>query len=117
MNNTRLHTILRVYGILNILGGIMGFAMAKSVVSLGIGTVAGALILILARLTATKPAIAYRSLGMVVLCLVGFWGYQVSQPHEKSSAMVRAVVFLALGLYVLGSLANAHFAAQKNKAA
>ncbi len=106
-----LNTVLYVYGGIIIVGGIIGYAAAGSIWSLVTGLVAGDLIILLTYLTKTKPAMAYRTLGIVVLALAGFWAYRIYEVLGQSKSPMMAIGNLALAIIVFGMLGYSHFAA------
>lgn len=114
---TWLRVVLGLYGLINVGGGIAGFATAGSTMSLVAGVGAGIAILVLTALTFSFPAMAYRSLGGVCLLLAAFWAYRITVLQGEGKSPGMALGNLGLALVVLGCLAFAHFAAQKKRAA
>ena len=71
MNKTNL--ALLTYGVILIVGGIMGYQYAQSLVSLLAGVISGALILVLSGLMmAKKPYTEYASLTLTIMLTVVF---------------------------------------------
>ncbi|MBS1704935.1 MAG: hypothetical protein JST40_03610 [Armatimonadetes bacterium] len=105
-----LNIVLYFYGLINILGGFMGFLVAKSQNSLITGLLAGIVVILLTLQTKDKPAFAYRTLGIVVLALIGFWIYRITEVAGSGSIMM-PMMNLVLGIGVLGALGYSHLAA------
>ncbi|MBX3096749.1 MAG: hypothetical protein KF812_07800 [Fimbriimonadaceae bacterium] len=108
-------TVVLIYGIINILGGIIGFVMGKSVMSLVAGGASGLILVWCYMIAPTRPATAYRLAGIISLILMGFWIYRINEVMSQEKSIMMPVGNLVLSIAVLGFLAYAHFAAQKNK--
>ncbi|MEJ5169965.1 MAG: TMEM14 family protein [Fimbriimonadales bacterium] len=107
-----LRGILYTYGVINILGGVAGFAQGKSLPSLVIGGLVGVLLILLTAATVKSPGPAFRTLGVVVLGLVGLWGYRFSQYDPTTGKLPMVPVSnLALACLVFGILIGSHFTA------
>lgn len=107
-----LRGILYAYGLINILGGVVGYAQARSVASLAIGGLVGLLLILLTSATVKSPGPAFRTLGVVVLALVGLWGYRFSHFDPTSGKLPMIPVSnLALACLVFGILIGSHFTA------
>lgn len=91
----------------------MGYRAAGSMMSLLIGCGVGALILILTALTASRPAFAYRTLGIVALGLTGFWIYRGITVYQDGKSVLLPAMNGALSIGVFAILGLAHLAAQK----
>lgn len=106
-------TVVLIYGIINILGGIIGFVAGKSEMSLVAGGVSGLILVWCYMIAPTRPAMAFRLAGLISLLLMGFWIYRINEvmAQQKSTAMPAGNLFLAVA--VLGFLAYSHFKAQK----
>lgn len=107
--------VVLIYGIINILGGIMGFVMGKSVMSLVAGGASGLVLIWCYMIAPTRPSTAFRLAGIITLILMGFWIYRINEvmAQEKSVTMPAGNLFLAI--LVLGMLGYAHFSARKNR--
>lgn len=112
-----LRSVLLIYGVLNILGGIIGFVVGKSIWSAVVGVPAGILILWLTMQTTTKPAMAYRSLGVVSVLLAGFWVFRLIEVSSQGKSPMMAILNLALSLGVFASLGYAHMASTRKPSA
>jgi uncharacterized membrane protein (UPF0136 family) len=107
-----LRGILYAYGTINILGGVMVFAQAKSMASLLIGGIVGVLLILLPSATVKKPGPAFRSLGVVVLALIALWAYRFLQFDPTSGKLPMIPVSnLALACLVFGILLGSHMTA------
>lgn len=105
--------VVVVYGLINLAGGIAGFVAAQSVVSLVAGGLAGLLLILSAALTGSRPALAWRSAGVVTFLLLVFWAYQW---YAGQFAMGRAFGNLVLAALVLACLAYGHFSKTRRSA-
>jgi uncharacterized membrane protein (UPF0136 family) len=112
----KLQQIVAAYGVINILGGIMGLVMGKSTMSLIVGGAAGLLLIVFAVIAKEKPAVGFRSAGMLTTALIGFWAFRLIGLIQTGGKIVMPAMNLVLGLGVLAILAQAHFAAQKKSA-
>ncbi|MFQ3586546.1 MAG: TMEM14 family protein [Fimbriimonadaceae bacterium] len=101
-----MRVVVVVYGVINILGGLMGFLASGSVASLVVGVLSGLLLIGAGAIAGPKPALGYRAAGILTLLLVAFWIYRIGVVvgQDKSPMMavmnlvLAAAVFLALGL-------------------
>jgi uncharacterized membrane protein (UPF0136 family) len=109
--------VLIVYGIINIAGGAMGFAMAGSPASLIVGGIAGLLILLCGVAAKKKPGMAYRSAAILTLILLGFWVFRIVELSNDGRPIMMALGNAVLAIVVFGLLGYGHFAAQKRRAA
>lgn len=112
---------LLIYGIINLLGGAMGTVMTSrsgkpEFSSLIAGGTAGLILIALFILVPKKPAMAYRTAGVLTLVLLGFWVTRVMRLMAEDRSIMMAAGNIGLAVIVLGVLAYAHFAAQKAKA-
>lgn len=112
---TWLRRVLVAYGIVNVLGGVIGLVMAKSALSLVAGAVAGALLIWFGLIAGTKPAMAFRTAGFVCLALGAFWIYRTLEVVSQNKSPMMAVGNLALAALVFGMLTGAHFAALERR--
>ncbi len=128
-------TVVLIYGILVLLGGVAGFVMGKSTVSLIAGGGVGTALLVCYALAAKKPAMAFRTAGMLTLVMLGFWIYRTVGVLQEPGSPLVSWIYQSTGLKyagksimmpagnivlaaaVLGLLAYAHFSAVKQKAA
>ncbi len=99
------------YGVINILGGIMGLVMGKSTMSLLVGGGVGLALIILSRLASTKPAMAWRTIGMLTVALLVFWIYRYTGAEKKVMPMMN----IALSAVMFGLLGYGHMSAQAKK--
>ena len=109
---TWLQGLLYFYGVANIAGGIIGFTRG-SMLSLVVGVSFGLLVLILTSQTRTKPAMAYRALGVAVLGLIGFWVYRMTAVSAEGKSIMVPLMNFLFSLGVFGAMAYSHFAAIK----
>jgi uncharacterized membrane protein (UPF0136 family) len=112
-----LPTVLIVYGIINIVGGVVGFAMAGSPASLIAGGTAGVLIVLCGVAAKNKPALAYRSAAILTLILLGFWVFRIVELNNEGRSIMMALGNTILAIMVFGLLGYGHFAAQKRRVA
>ncbi len=98
-----LNIVLYIYGFINIAGGVIGYVKAGSIYSLLVGGLFGLLVVILTSQTKAKPAMAYRALGILSLCLLGFWIFRLTEVlgQGKSPAMPIMNLVLSFGVFVL----------------
>lgn len=80
MNKTS-KTVSSIYGILLIIGGIMGFVKAHSKMSLITGLVSGIFIFTACKLGEKKPYEAYLFISAISLALAGFFAGRFSYSH------------------------------------
>jgi uncharacterized membrane protein (UPF0136 family) len=109
-------TVVGVYGIVNILGGVIGLVAAKSTMSLLAGGGAGLALLACWALAKDKPGLAFRAAGVLTLGLIGFWVFRFTEVQAAGKSVMMPVGNLGLGVLVLGFLTASHFAAHKRKA-
>lgn len=110
-------TVVLIYGILVLLGGVAGFVMGKSTVSLIAGGGVGTALLVCYALAAKKPAMAFRTAGMLTLVMLGFWSFRTFTLMNEGKSIMMSAGNIVLAAVVLGLLAYAHFSAVKQKAA
>lgn len=99
--------LVLVYGIINVLGGVMGFVMSQSTMSLIAGGVSGALLIATAVSAKKHPSMAYRIAGVLTLALLAFWVYRITQVENPMMPMGNA----GLAVVVFVSLAISHIVA------
>lgn len=109
---TWLQGLLYFYGVANIAGGIIGM-VSGSALSLIVGGTFGLLVLILTAQTRTKPAMAYRALGVAVLGLICFWIYRINAVSADGKSIMIPLMNLLFSVGVFGAMAYSHFAAIK----
>lgn len=109
----RLQLTLFAYGVLNIVGGFMGYRMAGSTMSLIVGGGAGLAILFLTSKTNSNPGFAYRSLAVIVLALAGFWLYRIFEVRNLGKSPAQAIVYLVLALAVFAYMGAGHMMATR----
>lgn len=109
-------TVVGVYGLINILGGIIGLVAAKSPMSLVAGGGAGLLLLACWALAKDKPGLAFRTAGVLTLGLIAFWVFRFTEVQAGGKSVMMPIMNLALGVAVLGFLTASHFAAQRRRA-
>lgn len=107
--------LLVVYGVINVLGGIMGFAQAGSAMSLAVGAVVGLLLVSSGLATRKNPGLGFRSGGLLILALICFWAYRANAVMAQSKSVVLPLLNLVLGAAVLATLLIAHFVAVKRR--
>lgn len=111
----KLQQIVAGYGVINIIGGVIGLVAGKSSMSLIVGGISGLILIGCAVIAKDKPSVGYRVAGGLTLALLIFWIMRTMGAMESGKIMMPAMnVVLAIG--VLAILANAHFSAQKKKA-
>lgn len=108
---------LIAYGLINILGGVMGLVIRKSTMSLIVGGTAGVLLIACGLAAATKPALGFRSAGMISVVLLGFWGYRISTVLAEDKSPMLPILNLALAAVVLVLLVSAHLRATSKSGA
>lgn len=99
------------YGVINILGGVMGLVMGKSAMSLIVGGGVGLALIFLSILASTKPAMAWRIIGMLTLGLLVFWINRYMGAEKKMMPMMN----IALSAVMFGLLGYGHMSAQAKK--
>lgn len=109
--------MLLVYGVVNILGGAMGYVARGSIESLIAGAVFGVLLVLCALFAQKAPALCYRGAGLLALLLVLFWGNRVNVVIQAGDSPAMPAGNLALAALVLVLLAVAHFAGAKSSRA
>lgn len=102
------------YGVLNVIGGFMGYRMAGSAMSLIVGGLSGLAIMALTAQTSSKPAFAYRALALVVVALAGFWAYRLVTVMGQGKSPVQAIIYLVLALAVFAYMGSAHMKATRS---
>jgi uncharacterized membrane protein (UPF0136 family) len=105
------------YGILNIIGGVIGFAMAGSMGSLIAGGLAGLLLVGCSFMAATKPGMAFRTAGGICVLLIGFWIYRINEVMQAGGKLMMPAGNLGIAIIVLVSLLALHLRATKKAAA
>jgi uncharacterized membrane protein (UPF0136 family) len=110
-----LRTVLFVYGFINIAGGFMGFMMAKSVMSLVVGGLAGLLVIACAAMAASKPAMAFRAAGVISLALLGFWIFRFTEVSAAGKSTMMPMMNIVLGVVVFGCLAYGHLSKTRRR--
>ncbi len=108
-----LKNVVIAYGVINILGGAMGFVMGKSPMSLVVGGLSGLTLIGLALQTAKNPAMAWRTIGILTLGLLGFWVYRLMGVLEAGKSPMMPGMNIALSALVFGLLAYGHFSGAK----
>lgn len=109
--------VIGLYGLINIAGGIIGFATANSIMSLIVGGLSGLFLVYLAWAAETKPAFALRTAGIVTFVLLAFWVYRFESLRQAGDKTMMAMMNLGLAVGVLAILVGGHLAAQKKNAA
>ncbi len=110
-------TVVLIYGILVLLGGVAGYQISGSTASLAAGSGVGIALLLCYALAPKKPAMAFRTAGMLTLAMLGFWIYRTVTLMNEGKSIMMAAGNIVLAAVVLGLLAYAHFNAVKQKAA
>lgn len=106
-----LNIVLYIYGFINIAGGVIGFVVGKSPWSLAIGATFGVLVLLLTSMTKSKPAMAYRTLGVLSIALLGFWIFRINEVMGQGKSPGMAIMNAALSLVVFALLGISHMMA------
>lgn len=110
-----LRAVLFVYGAINVAGGVIGLVASGSIWSLVAGVVSGLLLIGCALLAKTKPAMAYRTAGLVTFALAAFWLYRITEVLGQGKSPMMAVGNLGLAVVVFTILGGAHFAAVRRR--
>jgi uncharacterized membrane protein (UPF0136 family) len=110
-------TVVLIYGILVLLGGVAGYQIRGSTVSLIAGGGVGTALLVCYALAAKKPAMAFRTAGMLTLVMLGFWSFRTYTLMNEGKSIMMSAGNIVLAAVVLGLLAYAHFSAVKQKSA
>ncbi|MBS1723874.1 MAG: hypothetical protein JSS66_13080 [Armatimonadetes bacterium] len=107
--------LIGIYGVINILGGVMAFVMpnVKSIWSLVVGGTAGALLLVFAAIAGSKPGFAFRAAAALALALAAFWVYRITEVTAQGKSPMMAVGNLALAVVVFATLGLGHMLAKK----
>ncbi len=105
-----------VYGVINILGGVIGMVMAKSPMSLIVGGLTGLTLIGLGVLAKTKPGPAFRVAGLVTLGLAGFWVFRFTEVTAAGKSPMMPVMNLALAVIVMAILAAGHLSKTRTQA-
>lgn len=110
-------TVVLIYGILVLLGGVAGYRYGNSTASLIAGGSVGTALLVCYALAPKKPAMAFRTAGMLTLAMLAFWIYRTVGLMNEGKSIMMSAGNIVLAAVVLGLLAYAHFSAVKQKAA
>ena len=98
-------TISLIYAIILILGGIMGYIKAHSVISLLTGFISGVLVFISCKLGKNNPKAAYLYISSISLILAGFFSYRYSLTHTFMPAglmvLLSTITLVVVGLNFL----------------
>ncbi len=108
-------TILAIYGLINIAGGLFAFLSPKvqSVWSLIVGGTSGVLFIIFAILAGSKPGIAFRSAAALCMALACFWVFRIIEVNGQGKSPMMANGNLILALAVFGTLGIGHMVGMK----
>lgn len=112
-----LNIVLLIYGFINIAGGVIGFVVGKSPWSLAIGSTFGLLVIVLTMMTKTKPAMAYRALGVLTLCLLGFWIFRINEVMGQGKSPAIGIMNAALSVVIFALLGLSRMMAVKKRQA
>lgn len=114
---TWLRVLVILYGVINILGGLMGFLASGSEASLVVGVLAGLLLIGAGAIAGPRPALGYRAAGTLTLLLVAFWIYRIGVVVGQDKSPMMAVMNLALAAVVFLSLGLGHMMAVRKRKA
>jgi uncharacterized membrane protein (UPF0136 family) len=106
-----LQIVLAAYGVINIAGGVFGFLMVGSFVSLAAGAGAGVILLALTAWTFRNPAMGYRLAAVVSLALAAFWGSRLAAVLAEGDSPMVPGMNLALSVFVFFALVAGHLCA------
>lgn len=112
---TWLRVLVIVYGVINILGGLMGFLASQSVASLVVGILSGLLLIGAGAIAGSKPGLGYRAAGILTLILVAFWIYRIGVVVGQDKSPTMAVMNLALAAAVFLALGLSHLMATRKR--
>lgn len=102
-----------LYGLVNLAGGIFGFMKAQSVASLIAGGLTGVILIACALMASSKPAMAYRTAGIISVGLAVWWGSKAIPAMLGGTFMGRSQGNFIMAVSVFALLAGSHFAAMK----
>lgn len=106
--------MILVYGVINFLGGTMGFVMTGSIESVIAGGVFGVLLVLCALFASKAPALCYRGAGVLALLLLLFWANRLNVVMQAGESPMMPAGNLGLAALVIVLLVVAHFAGVKN---
>jgi uncharacterized membrane protein (UPF0136 family) len=108
--------VLAVYGVINVVGGMMGYATAQSMQSLIAGVSFGVLFIALYVLAGQRPLVSY-VLGIVLTMILGaFWIYRLGKLQEEGKSVTMAMGNAGLAVLVILLLIIALFASRPRAA-
>lgn len=100
-------TISLIYAIILILGGIMGYVKAQSMISLATGLISGVLVFISSKIGKSNPKASYLYISSISLILAGFFSYRYASTHAFMPAglmlLLSTITFVVVGLNFLKS--------------
>jgi len=108
-----LRYLLVFYGLVNMGGGIFAYLSPKShsLKSLLVGCVAGLLLVLCGVFAKSKPALSFRSSGIIVFGLGVFWIYRTVSLMQASKSIAMSAGNLLLAAVVMALLLYGHFSA------
>lgn len=93
--------IISIYAALVLVGGIMGYLMAHSIISLVVGTTVAFLLFVCSFLVWRKNLVAYDTTIAILFFLLVFFGYRfVMTHHFMPSGMMTLLTGLVFGYLV-----------------
>jgi len=102
-----------IYGVVNIAGGLFGFAAAHSIWSLVAGVGLGAALVWAALTTQKNPGLGYRTAGIICVLLALFWGQGLFKNLQNSKSIMRPAGNLVMAVSMFAWMGAAHMAATK----
>ncbi len=103
-----LSAVVLFYGVLNIVGGVIGYSTAGSIWSLVGGGAVGLALIFAAALSKTHPNKGFLIAGIATLVAAGIMAERVMKTAGSPGAG-RNIGLLALAIIMLGLLAYGHF--------